>query len=349
MVNNLGIYIAVSAWSSWNGSAIPPDSWQEYPRMIQRGVTQATYILWPDNPFQDRDLERLRSDAGAVGVGFSELVLRLGTPKGTHPGTPAEFIARFKPKIMHAKAQGFRKLYVLRFNEPNGELVIENPDGTLGLVMTPAQYDVWDTECVRLWKADPDLADIPLIGPPIGGYNEIPNHPGSSWLWWDQAIRAANARSDLGGVNLYPATLAELGLGKNPTDPGVPGWSLPWWQGQMPGKPLFVSEMGCRTGTAASVRDAVLPELWRQVKNCADVQGSSWFVQWTESMEHSQHWWTSSQKDAFLAIIAEAPNTAPTIPTASPVTVTPSADALATIAVKMSDGSTRTYEVRQVS
>lgn len=318
MVNNLAVYLAVDAWSEFNGSTIPADCWQQYPRLITRGVTQATYILWPDNPVQDRDLERLHND-----VGFDILVLRLGTPKGTHPGAPADFIAKHKPKIMHAKAQGYRRIYLLRFSEPNAELVIENADGTFTLVMTPAEYDVWDTEVVRLLDDDPDLADIPLIGPPIGGYNDIPNHPGSSWVWWDQAIRAANIRSDLGGVNLYPATLAEIGVGLKPTDPNVPGYSLPWWQGQMPGKPLYVCEMGCRTGTPPVTRDTLLPILFRQIKNCADVVGSAWFVQWTAGQEHMQHWWTDEQIGDFLAVIAEPMGTEQPAPQPIPLPVPP--------------------------
>ncbi|MHB1133000.1 MAG: hypothetical protein ACYC4L_11485 [Chloroflexota bacterium] len=349
-MGKLGAYLAVSAWPEWNGSSIPPDCWAEYPRLINRGVSQATYILWPGNAYQDRDLERLHGDAGAIGTGFQVLVLRLGTPKGEHPGTPAAFIAKHKLKVMHAKAQGYRQILVLRFNEPNAELVIENSDGTFTVVMTPTEYDVWDAEVVRLWKVDPDLADILLIGPPIAGYNEISNHPGSSWLWWDSCIRAANARSDLGGVNLYPARLAEMGLGKRPTDSGVPGYSLPWWQGQMPGKQLWVCELGCRTGTPALTRDALLPELWRQVKACADVAGSGWFAQWAKGPEHTQHWWTSAQKDEFLAVIAEVPSTSPDPqPTQPPVAPPPATGVLATIAVQMADGSTRTYEVRQVS
>lgn len=343
-MTNLGVYLAVSAWSEWNGSAIPPDCWQEYPRLIQRGVTQATYILWPDNAFQDRDLERLHNDAGASGNGFDTLVLRLGTPKGTHPGAPADFIAKHKPKIMHAKAQGYRKLYVLRFNEPNGELVIENPDGTFGLVMTPAQYDVWDTEVVRLWKADPDLADLPLIGPPIGGYNDIPNHPGSSWLWWDSCIRAANARSDVGGVNLYPATLVQIGAGMKPTDANVPAYSLPWWQGQMPAKPLFVCELGCRTGTPPVTRDTLLLTLFRQIKNCPDVIGSAWFVQWTKGQEHREHWWTGSQIDDFLAVIAEAPETKP--PVIVPPTPPPTIAGDYRFTLTMPDGTQQVYGLK---
>ncbi|MCL5026710.1 MAG: hypothetical protein M1531_09510 [Chloroflexi bacterium] len=309
MTSNLGICTAVSAYSEWNGSAIPPDCWDEYPRLINRGVSQATYILWPENPDELRDIERLANDAGDEGTGFDELTLRLATPFGERPATPRNFIAQHRAKLLGVRAQSrFKNRRAYLHSEPNLELAIRDADGNVtGWLMTPEEFLAWYKETLVLFRAE--FPDFEVISPPVAGYD------GQAWYWWDKALRECCALSDLAGVNLYPSTVAELDLGKVSGKDDLAGWSLPWWQGQVGGKKIWVCELGCRTGTPAATRDALLPMLWRQMRDCPDVVGSGWFVQWSKGQEHRQHWWTVEQKDELLAVIAEAPGTAPTTPT----------------------------------
>lgn len=303
-MSNLGAYLAVDAWPQYEGSHMQREHWAEYPMLIRGGVKGAVYILWPGSDAQHRDLERLRHDAGQAGLGFDTLVLRLGWPRFERFPEPAEFVQTFRAKIAHAQAQGFPQLWVMLANEPNIELVEHNPDGTVKRTITSARdFLAWYRGVVAVWQADPDLRHIPLVPPAVSAY--APN----DWEWWDQALREIAAMSTVGNVHLYPTNEAEL----------TGAWSLPWWKGQMPGKRLFITEMGCRTGTPAATRNQLLPQLWRQVRHDPEVGFAAWFAQWTAGREHAEHWWTPAQMAAYLAVAVEQsappPVAQPTPPT----------------------------------
>ncbi len=305
-MSNLAVYAAVSAWADFGGSHIPsgptelepdaPDCWADYPLLIKAGVRSALYILWPESAHQNRDLERLRRDAGRQGIGFDNLVLRLGWEIHKRPVAAKDFIGLYREKIIHATRQGYVRLAVVPFNEPNVELVMFRPDGSVAdTIMDPASFKRWYAAVVDAWKADPELGDIPLISPAVAGY--APN----SWEWWNEALRDCCAISDFGGVHLYPSTDAER---EGP-------WSLSWWLGQIPDKRLYLLEMGARTGTPGEARAALLPRLWRQVRDCERVDFAAAFCQWSKGREHREHWLTPPLLAQYIAVAGEAPSTAP--------------------------------------
>lgn len=300
----LGLYLAISAWAKWGGSHIPYERWAQYPFLITNGVRAAAYILWPHSPYQHEDLRRLRQDAGQLGLGFEVLLLRLGWERGTPLPEPAEFLAIFRAKLLYAKRLGYTRLLVLIANEPNLELAD---------LMTPAQFGPWYKALVELWRKDPDLKEIPLVSPTCAGY------AANSWAWWDGALRECCALSDYAGLAIYPTSEAEMGLHKKPTDPDVPAWSLPWWLGQIGEKQAVIVEMGCRTGTAAAVRSALLPKLYAQVKASAGVAYAFAFAQWTDGEEHAEHWLSPLHLRALVdANLGVAPVAPPSVPTQPP-------------------------------
>jgi hypothetical protein len=291
-VGNLAVYTTTSAWAHWGGSHMRPEDWAQYPGCILSGIRGAVYGLWPEKPgeqYQDRDLERLRHDAGQLGIGFDTLVLRLGHDNGSPLPSPAEHIGRYRAKINHARKQGFYRLCAFLVNEPN-----------LEVPMTPADFVGWYEEALRLFHAE--FPDVGVISPAVAPYS------GNDWEWWDRALRQCCAMSDFGGIHLYPTNEGEL----------TGAWSLPWWQGQIPDKPLYVCEMGARTGTPANVRAALLPKLWAQVRDCPQVHFAAWFVQYSEDGpdgQHAQHYYTPG---LLAQYVNTALGTAPVVPPVVP-------------------------------
>src|SRR5512146_481987 len=275
-MTDLGLYLAVDSWANWEGSHIPKDRWAQYPYLINQWLEPGVYILWPDRQTQFEDLRRLRHDAGLDGLGFDNLIMRLGWEYGKPFSEPTDFLKHFQAQLLYAQTQGYKRLFVVLANEPNNEL-----KG----VWSPSQFLAWYKAVLVAWRADAQLKAIPVIAPAIAGYND------NSWAWWDGALRECCALSDLANVHLYPTNEAEL----------QGGWSLPWWQGQVgPEKRIVICEAGCRTGTPQATRDALLPKLYRQVKACAQVDYAAAFVQWTQGQEHAEHWLTPAHYYALL-------------------------------------------------
>lgn len=306
-MTNLAIYTAVSAWASWSGSHMQRTHWGEFPWYVKAGIKGAVYILWPNSPFQFEDLRRLRQDAG-----FTRLVLRLGWPRYEALPSPADFIAKFRAEVVHARSVGYAGLWVMAANEPNIELVEFDDDGRVArVIMTAEAFLAWYQEFMRLWEADAELRLVPLVPPTVAGY--APN----SIAWLERAIGPLQASSPIANAHLYPKTRDEL----------AGEWSLPWWKARLPGKRWLITEMGCRTKTPADARNALLPELWRQVRHDPGVLFAAAFVQWTEGAEHAEHWLTSAQAATYWQIAGET--TAPQ-PTPEPApTPTPGVDVAA--------------------
>jgi len=242
--------------------------WAWLKRMAEAGVTGVRVL----NYMSPSDIVQL------WGLGYRQLNVRAMHGRG-RPPDPVAQVEGSAWLIDLALKLGFR-VGVTWANEPN-----------LEFDCTPAEYTSWylaaAKEHRRRWGAR-----VSLDNPAIAGY--APN----SWEWWDGTRPCVDA-SDRQAHHIYPKEKGEMVAA---ADGSLPAWSLPWWLGQH-GKRIVLTEVGCRTGTPADARRALLPEVVAHAVACDRVDEWYLFISEAEGPEQAEH----QYEDWHVDLIASAP------------------------------------------
>lgn len=283
---NVGLHAGAWAWAVHEGSHIPEADWGKLKIAAGYGIKSIKYLLYEGSPTtQFEDIRRLRQECG-----FDEIVLRLMHAQGTLPG-PAEHVERYRQRVQYALDMGFR-VCIQPANEPNLEFADTSPVAFTSWFVTVAN------------KLRATFANAEITSPPIAPF--APN----SWAWWD-GTRACVDVSDSVGVHVYWHGLEDA------TGP----YSLPWWLGQVPGRPIRVLECGCPTGTSAATRASLLPRLYSQLAGEPAVQGFYPFILSAEDVaQHGEHFLTEAN---LLTLAQLAAGVAPSLPPVQPPPVIP--------------------------
>lgn len=285
-MTNVGISAGAYAWAIFQGSHIPDADWAKLQLLASQGVKSVKYLLYEGSPeTQFEDIRRLRQECG-----YTEIVLRLMHQQGTLPD-PAQHAERYRARIQHALDVGLR-VVVQPANEPN----LEFAD------VSPVAFTSWFLSVVNKLRAT--LPNVEIVSPPFAP------HAPNTWAWWD-GTRACVDVSDSVGVHVYWRGLE---------DEAGP-YSLPWWRGQAPDRPLRVLECGCPTGTSAATRASLLPRLYAQLAGEQAVKGFYPFILSAEDVaSHGEHFLTESN---LLTLAQLAAGMTPALPEPLPLVVPP--------------------------
>lgn len=285
-MSNVGISAGAYAWAVFAGSHVPDADWAKLQLLASQGVRSVKYLLYEGSPTtQNEDIRRLRQECG-----YTEIVLRLMHQQGTLPD-PAQHAERYRARIQHALDVGLR-VVVQPANEPN----LEFAD------VSPVAFTSWFVSVVN--KLRTTFPNVEITSPPFAP------HAPNTWQWWD-GTRACVDVSDSVGVHVYWRGLE---------DEAGP-YSLPWWRGQAPDRPLRVLECGCPTGTGAATRASLLPRLYAQLAGEQAVKGFYPFILSAEDVaQHGEHFLTEAN---LLTLAQLAAGVTPALPEPLPPVVPP--------------------------